>query len=327
MPPDKIINGSVPRLSIQEVSEASSKQLLTLLAAHPLINKLLSANAGIWERSGNVTIAEHELAVLEVFDKYKFERILPDDTQQILTLPHFKLILALHDVGKHLPENYQGDMPAGKDKDAQHLRTLYVLDEVRPLLPFSDKQHAIAKAIISNDTLGSCVRTAFNNEMPPIFPENRQSKHVDASGIPLLSRLEVETNFRNGGVSFNEYKRIVDSWLSYISANKVSGQKLSQLATEAVESIRAPAATLQTDSKTLLHYQLLYFQCDTRAYTADASGNTLPFKSTPSLDYLYRINPQATAFGQCLLVFNQESCRFVFSEPVEEVFSRIIEMI
>ena len=74
------------------------------------------------------------------------------------------------------------------------------------------------------------------------------------------------------------------------------------------------AAALGIDAAELLRYRTLYFQCDIRAYTADAAT------ASPSLDYFFYRNPAAESYGESLFVFIPDEGRFRFSDPMERAY-------
>jgi hypothetical protein len=86
-------------------------------------------------------LEKHTLLVLGEFDKY-FSRV---DTP--ITKSLFRLILALHDIGK--PKAYdEGNI------NRQHFYSLEIIKKVRQQLQLTDKEMSICLSIVSGDPIG-----------------------------------------------------------------------------------------------------------------------------------------------------------------------------
>ena len=89
------------------------------------------------------TIKKHTLMVINQFEKYFKNKELPAN----LSPNFFRLILALHDIGK--PQAI-----AAGDKRNQHIHTERMIKEFLSDMDFSEKEIKIATALISKDPIG-----------------------------------------------------------------------------------------------------------------------------------------------------------------------------
>lgn len=118
------------------------EKLLRFLSAE--LGGIYGADAGVWEK---YTIGQHTLMVMRQFERYFSKLELPGNFNPDL----FRLILALHDVGK--PEAI-----ARGDKNKQHLYTVRMVGEFFDALDFPDEYKDLAIALIQEDAIGKYIK-------------------------------------------------------------------------------------------------------------------------------------------------------------------------
>lgn len=101
-------------------------------------------DAGVWE---GYTIEEHTLMVMNQYDRYFLDATLSLGVSPGL----FKVILALHDIGK--PKAIK----AG-DKRLQHEYTQAMVEQILRELGYSQHDIAITTALVSGDPIGMAVK-------------------------------------------------------------------------------------------------------------------------------------------------------------------------
>jgi hypothetical protein len=146
---NKIIN---PRLTIERrdweevMSEYTPEKILDLLSKD--FNDLLSStNLGISE---NYTLRRHTGMVLEQFEKY-FQNF----STSLFGKDQFRLILALHDIGKPAAMMFENN------KVLQHKYTSEMMDSILNQLGFKRKEINLAVAVMGQDIIGKY----FNNSI------------------------------------------------------------------------------------------------------------------------------------------------------------------
>lgn len=118
------------------------EKLLQFLSAD--LGGIYDADAGVWEK---YTIGQHTFMVMRQFERYFANLELPGSLDPNL----FRLILALHDVGK--PEAI-----ARGDKNKQHVYTVRMVEEFFDALDFSDEHKDLAIALIQEDAIGKYIK-------------------------------------------------------------------------------------------------------------------------------------------------------------------------
>jgi len=95
---------------------------------------------GVWE---NYTLEQHTLMVMRQFEKYFGDKSLPSDVDKNI----FRLILALHDIGK----------PEAISRGGKHLQHEYTQEYIRSLfksLGVDERHTDLALALVSGDPIG-----------------------------------------------------------------------------------------------------------------------------------------------------------------------------
>ncbi|HNX90341.1 MAG TPA: hypothetical protein PKG81_00595 [Candidatus Omnitrophota bacterium] len=95
----------------------------------------------------------HTLMVMRQFEKYFNERALPNGINR----DFFRLLTALHDIGK--PKAIQEGRP-----DLQFVYTRDLINELRPMLPLTDKEVLLASAILNGDPIGKYLKSEYSLE-------------------------------------------------------------------------------------------------------------------------------------------------------------------
>jgi hypothetical protein len=102
------------------------------------------ADAGVWEK---YTVGEHTLMMMRQFERYFNCNILPE----CLSCGVFRLMLALHDIGK-------SDAIENGDKNMQHKYTLQIMQNVFEKYDIAKAQSKIVYALVDTDALGGYIR-------------------------------------------------------------------------------------------------------------------------------------------------------------------------
>ena len=176
----------------------SSQFLLDVLKENVQLRRNYSDSVGVWE---GLSLEKHTLMVLNQFEKYFSDMILPGNFNQKL----FRLMLALHDIGK--PEALrQGD------KWKQHRISTEIIQSLASYLPFSVKEVMDIITFVNGDPIGSYLRgrlsleesinliqymnqkcsydlNDFFNLMIIYYQVDAGSYTKDAGGLPILDSI------------------------------------------------------------------------------------------------------------------------------------------
>lgn len=238
----------------------TGRELITALKAHPRLECLFQADSRVRE---NYTIEEHTEFVLNQFDKYLSGRRLVDG----LTQSEFRLILALHDIGKSIPT----------DLKDQHRETIAVIESLIEYLPLTPRAWEIGRALIDNDVLGSLIQGELQSRASI---EARQAIGISAAAGTMTAAQLFEFM---GLVTFKE--------------SLEEGPHAGNLAA-AAEKVRSIAQQLSLDPHELFLTMVAFYQADTSAYSYDAQ---IPGRrASPGLDFLYDISWENSSDGEAL---------------------------
>ncbi|MFZ4398531.1 MAG: hypothetical protein ACOYO1_00740 [Bacteroidales bacterium] len=105
-------------------------------------------DAGVSE---GYTLEEHTLMVMKQFEKYYGDKTLPAEVDK----NKFRLILALHDIGK--PEAISRG-----NKLLQHKCTILIIKKLFSILGIDEKHTYIALQLISGDPIGKYLKSSLN---------------------------------------------------------------------------------------------------------------------------------------------------------------------
>ncbi|PSK91586.1 DarT ssDNA thymidine ADP-ribosyltransferase family protein [Taibaiella chishuiensis] len=124
--------------------------LLSILKQHPVLAYLYAQKVG---GPDGLTLEQHTIAVLENYLNYFSSK------QKLFSTEHEYLIcLALHDIGKPVAIGLG-------NKDLQHQETLKIIDDIMPMLPYSEDSLEVAKKIIDGDPLGRYLNPHKSNNL------------------------------------------------------------------------------------------------------------------------------------------------------------------
>jgi hypothetical protein len=115
----------------------SADELIATLKMHPRLAFLYETTPRL---PGQYRLDDHSHAVIRQFDKYFSPHPLPGGVRPEL----IRLTLALHDIGKYIPETTRD----------QHRATVSVISSVREHLPITDQEFAVMVALIDGDPIG-----------------------------------------------------------------------------------------------------------------------------------------------------------------------------
>jgi hypothetical protein len=137
--------------------------------------KEFAADAGVWEK---YTIERHTLMVMHQFEKYFSKKALPGDFKT----DTFRVILAMHDIGVSLAieEGTKRGMEVKEAKKVgQAIYTTKLMESAMGNLGFDGKEIDVAKALVSDDPIGSYLRSGN-------FPTASIRRMARESGMPLV---------------------------------------------------------------------------------------------------------------------------------------------
>ena len=145
----------------------SPQQLLNAFKESPYVNSLFNEKVGVKEK---YTLEQHTLMVLTQFEKY----FAHSWNSPILGINKFRILLALHDIGKPLAIRYEGD------KSYQHTYTSKILPIILQSFGLDFNESLIVSAIASQDYLGEYIQGKLSkNEAGKLI--NAKAREVDVS--------------------------------------------------------------------------------------------------------------------------------------------------
>lgn len=179
------------------------------------------------------SIEEHTLMVLRQFEKYFAEVEMPEG----MTRAEMRLLLSLHDIGKGIPT----------DRGDQHDFTLGVLKDLESQGVLSEQAMKLLAAPLSMDALGNFLYHSTANgptaEDKLIFAQRMGRERTTYSDLE---------NFMSG-IQIEDFERV------------------QELALVATKQINEMAALGGITSDQVFDILMIYYQCDTLAYTFDAA--------------------------------------------------------
>ena len=141
----------------------------------PDFGKEFVADAGVWEK---YTVERHILMVMHQFEKYFSRGSLPSG----FNVDTFRVILALHDIGVSaaIEEGTKRGMEIREAKKiGQPIYTSKLMGSAMENLGFDRKEIDVAKALVSDDPIGSYLRSG-------IFTTASIRGMARQSGMPVL---------------------------------------------------------------------------------------------------------------------------------------------
>jgi hypothetical protein len=173
----------------------SAEELINALKNHPLIAHLYEATP---PSADQYRLDDHSHAVIRQFDKYFGDLLLPGGVRpQVI-----RLTLALHDIGKYLPES----------TEQQHAATVKVIKIIRGDLPVNDEEFSLMVALIDGDPIGQAsIRLCSNNQRvhcPP--PQTINDLHEYCQTKGLLIPTDADTK-REAMRAIDEIKKMSET--------------------------------------------------------------------------------------------------------------------
>lgn len=128
---------------------ASSQDVVNFFKSDPEYGKYYAFDSGVWQK---YTLAEHTSMMMRQFDRY----FSSDFDSPLLTRGQFRVMLALHDIGKPVAVAELQNKKLGREN--QHEYTARIIPEMIEDLGFDDKSKAIITAIPTTDIIGSLLK-------------------------------------------------------------------------------------------------------------------------------------------------------------------------
>ena len=183
--------------TIREVlsRNGSAEELINALKNHTLIAHLYEATP---PSADQYRLDDHSHAVIRQFDKYFGDLLLPGGVRpQVI-----RLTLALHDIGKYIPESTA----------QQHAATVKVIRIIRDDLPVNDEEFSLMVALIDGDPIGQAsIRLCSNNRRvrcPP--PKTINDLHEYCRTKELLIPTDADTK-REAMRAIDEIKKMSET--------------------------------------------------------------------------------------------------------------------
>jgi hypothetical protein len=142
------LNSQVVKESLSDKNYEPAK-LLSNLAKSPFIKKLYNVSSGVKE---GYSVGQHTEMVLNQFEKYFHNK----DQVKIISREEFKLVLALHDIGKGLANIEKGNT------DEQHEYTKKVLWNTLKSLDMEANKIDLVINLIDQDIVGDFIKESSN---------------------------------------------------------------------------------------------------------------------------------------------------------------------
>ena len=233
------------------VSETvAPRDMIAAIEKIPALRFLLAQDSRVPEI---YTIAQHESNWLRAFERYLSNSLLPTP----LTDSEMRLVGALHDIGKPLPDS----------KIGQHAKTLEVLSDIRQALPVEEKEYRIICSLIANDTLGRFIVSNLEQQASSL-----QRKEIAA-----------EAEHRNLTVKeLGEFAALVKV--------REPNKEIVERATAIAAEIRLRATALGISAIELFNLHKISYLADVAAYTYDAVSFDGQ-RGKPGLEFIFELNP------------------------------------
>lgn len=174
---------------LSKFESATDEEIIGFFEQDPDFGNYFSLDSGVWQ---NYSIKEHSLMVMNQFDRY----FADDYNSKILTKGQFRVMLALHDIGKG-----PAVIDHGKDKGRklQHIYTQELIPQFIEEIGFDEKVHNLILAIPTQEIMGSFLRKHIdpnrNTNTKVLSVEEAlekiklESKHLDVDSKELFELL------------------------------------------------------------------------------------------------------------------------------------------
>lgn len=140
--------------TLPDFENASRGEIVDFFKKDPHYGKYYSFDSGVWQ---NYTLEEHTLMMMRQFDRY-FAR---DFGSPLLSIGQFRVMLALHDLGKPKAVELWGKEDGRK---RQGEVTEELIPEALKHLDFDEKTKALITAVPTRDLMGALLKKHTNPE-------------------------------------------------------------------------------------------------------------------------------------------------------------------
>lgn len=176
----------------------------------------------------------HTRAVLKQNEKYFSLAPLPDGMSPF----SFQMLLALHDIGKPLPDS----------RAEQHHYTLQVIHEIEGELPLQKNEIRLMKSLINGDPLGTYLKEVL----------------IDA---PHEYKVELGRKMLREGITRDDLNKF-----QTLLSLRYPVEEVKKRAERTAVEIRNASSSLGVPLEDYFGILSRYYQCDCSAYTTDAGG-------------------------------------------------------
>lgn len=137
-----------------DFEHASSRDVVNYFKSDPNYGKYYGYDSGVWQ---NYTLEQHTSMMMRQFDRY----FASNFSSSLLTRGQFRVMLALHDIGKPAAVEKHGD-EEGRRRQAEE--TVLMIPEMIKDLDFDDQTKALITAVPTRDVMGSLLKKHTNPE-------------------------------------------------------------------------------------------------------------------------------------------------------------------
>ncbi len=137
-----------------DFEHASNRDIVSYFKSDPENGKYYGYDSGVWQ---GYTLEQHTLMMMGQFDRY----FASDFKSPLLSIGQFRVMLALHDIGKPAAVEALGS-EEGRKKQAEY--TVKIIPEALEHLDFDEKTKALITAIPTRDLMGALLKKHTNPE-------------------------------------------------------------------------------------------------------------------------------------------------------------------
>lgn len=293
----------VARLTRSEVAEViahgSPSDIISSLSREPRLGELFASSTRVRE---GYSVAEHTEMVLGQQQKYGLGsslQLVGAGEDLVLDEKFLRSLLTLHDLGKFYPETPHEGPETGKD--AQHQRTLAVVDHFAPLFFDTQWHREVAKAVIGSDRIGALLKRVASDRL---LKEDKERLRE----LGELAKNDPQHVAAFGDGILHLYDKVAMSSIG-------PAQRLSE-AREVAREIQSDALRFGLNPHQFLALYLLYYQADCSSYSCD--GESVSRRGAASLEFLFATRPLRGDISSPLLVRDEERDRLSFRGIFEE---------
>lgn len=281
------------------VAHGSPSEVIRSLSRDPRLGELFASSTRVRE---GYSVAEHTEMVLGQQRKYGLGaslNLVVASSDAVLDERFLRSILTLHDLGKYYPDTpYEGPETG---KDAQHRRTIAVVDNFAPLF-FDTQWHCeVAKAVIGSDRIGALLKRVASDRL---FKEDKERLRDLGE---LAKRDPQHIRAFNHGI-LHVYEKVLTS--------SIGPEQRAQEARDVAREIHDDALRFGVQPDQFLSLHLLYYQSDCSSYSCDAAS--VSRRGAASLEFLFATRPIQDEIESPFLIRDDERGRLMFRGIFEE---------